>query len=319
MQPTTLLEAIRVYSDLDICEEALAEARWPDGVICPQCGLDRPTYLFNQRRWQCRKKHPKRQFSAKAGTVFEASTLGLDKWFAAVWLIANAKNGISSYEIHRSIGVTQKSAWFMLQRIRLAMQKKVETLSGEVEVDETFIGGKARNMHVHKRKEKITARGPSGKTVVLGMLERKGDKDHSTVVARVIEGRKKGHLQPKVTESVEEGSTVYTDELASYEGLDKEFEHKVINHAETYVRGKVHTNGMENFWSLLKRSINGTYVSVEPFHLFRYIDEQAFRFNTRTQTDGERFQTLLGMLTGRRLTYTELIGKEEEGDDREAA
>ncbi len=225
--------------------------------------------------------------------------------------LASAKNGISSYELARAIGVTQKTGWFMLHRIRLAMQTGTfEKLSGEVEVDETFIGGKARNMHAHKRAEKITGRGPSGKAVALGLLQRKGKDGHSTVVTRVVEGRRKHHLKPEITDHVESGSVVYTDELKSYAGLAEDFEHGVINHAETYVDGRIHTNGCENFWSLLKRSISGTYVSVEPFHLFRYLDEQAFRFNTRKATDGNRFLVLLGTLAGRRLTYRQLTGKQ---------
>ena len=308
--PKTLQETIQVYSDLDVCQETLAAARWPNGVVCPHCRSAKVSYLKNQRRWQCRTKHPRRQFSVKVGTIFESSPIGLDKWFTAIWLIASAKNGISSYELGRSVGVTQKTGWFMLHRIRLAMQTGTfEKLSGEIEVDETFIGGKARNMHAARRREKIKGRGPSGKAVVLGLLQRNGKDGHRTVVTRVVEGRRKHHLKPQVAKHVEPGSAVYTDELKSYAGLSDAFEHQVINHAETYVDGRIHTNGCENFWSLLKRSIHGTYVSVQPFHLFRYLDEQAFRFNTRKETDSARFFGLLGFLVGRRLTYRQLTGK----------
>ena len=233
----------------------------------------------------------------------EDSPIGLDKWLAAIWLIANAKNGISSLELHRSLGITQKSAWFLLHRIRKAMQNgSLNKLSGHVEVDETYIGGKARNMHMSKRKH-LGSR-DTGKIAVMGLLER-----HGEVRTMIVEGTKRRMLHGKVSEHVEAGSNVYTDALRSYNELDREYIHGVINHAEKYVDGLVHTNGIENFWSLLKRSIKGTYVSVEPFHLFRYLDEQTFRFNTRKGTDADRFVKAAAALTGKRLTYSELIGK----------
>ena len=289
--------------------------RWPNGVECPTCRSQKVSYLAKQRKWQCTSRHPFRQFSLKTGTVYEDSPLGLDKWLMATWMVTNCKNGISSYEIHRSIGVTQKTAWFMLHRIRLAMQD-TETggkLSGEVEVDETFVGGKARNMHKDKRTEKIKGRGPVGKAIVAAVLERGGK-----VRTKVVEKRKKKNLQSFVRENVEAGSALFSDELKSYTGLYQDYAHQVINHAEAYVNGNVHTNGMENFWSLLKRGINGTYVSVEPFHLFRYVDEQAFRFNTRLDVDGEkltdaeRFSMVVKKIVGKRLTYRQLIGETSE-------
>jgi hypothetical protein len=242
----------------------------------------------------------------------EDSPLGLDKWLAGMWLIGNCKNGISSYEIHRALGVTQKSAWFLLHRIRLAMQSgSFEKLSGQVEADEPYIGGKARNMHKGKRQAK--GRGTVGKEVVMGLLERHGTEDEraSRVIAKHVPDNRKATVQPEVREWVEAGSDLYTDTLVSYFGLDKDYLHEMINHAEEYVRGAVHTNGMENFWSLLKRGLKGTYVSVEPFHLFRYIDEQAFRFNERTDKDAGRFEKVAGGIAGRRLTYRGLIGEEQ--------
>ena len=199
----------------------------------------------------------------------EDSPLGLDKWLTGIWLIANAKNGISSYEVHRALGITQKSAWFLLHRIRLAMQSgSLGMLKGEVEVDETFIGGKARNMHTKKRAEKIHGRGASGKAIVVGVLERGGQ-----VRTKVIEDTRKKTLQDEVRANVEAGSLVCTDALPSYVGLAPNYVHEAVDHAVEYVRGNVHTNGLENYWSLLKRCIKVTYVSVEPFHLFRYHDE----------------------------------------------
>ena len=221
-----------------------------------------------------------------------------------MWLIANAKNGISSYEIHRAIGVTQKTAWFMLHRIRLAMESgSLEKLSGDVECDETFVGGLAKNMHKAKREAKIKGRGSVGKTAVFGALERKGN-----VRAKVIEKVDRETLHGEIKEQVEKGSKLFTDEWRSYRGLDAEYIHEVINHSIEYVRGHIHTNGIENFWSLLKRTLKGTYVSVEPFHLNRYVAEQTFRFNERKLNDKERFLGVLKAVSGKRLTYDELRG-----------
>lgn len=266
--PNTLVEAIRYFSNPDTCLQFLIPLRWPNGITCPECGSDKVTFLANARLWKCRVKHSRQKFSIKVGTIFEDSPIGLDKWLAAIWMIANCKNGVSSYEIHREIGVTQKTAWFMLHRIRLAMQTgSFAKASGQVEADETFIGGKARNMHAYKREEKIKGRGPSGKTIVMGILERHGEDEISKVRTKVIEDRTSESVQGEVRKAVEPNSEVFTDELASYAGLDKDYVHQVINHTETYVKGHIHTNGIENFWSLLKRMIRGTYVSVEPFHL----------------------------------------------------
>lgn len=309
-QPQTLLAAIRYYSDLDRCQQILVEARWPDGVTCPTCGSDAVSYLANQKRWQCRGKHPRRQFSVKVGTIFEDSPIKLDKWFTAIWLIGNAKNGISSYEIHRAIGVTQKTAWFMLHRIRLAMQTGTFTkMSGTVEADETYVGGKVQNMHKH-RQERARGRGRwAGKVAVFGLLER--NTEGSTVRTKIVKGTKRSELFGIIKEHVEEQSHVYTDALPSYASMNHKYHHEFIDHSEAYVRGAVHTNGLENFWNLLKRAIKGTYVAVDPVHLFRYVDEQAFRFNNRKDNDAGRFAEMLESVSGKRITYKELIGAAE--------
>jgi transposase-like protein len=301
--PTNLIEAIRYFSDLDVCTAFVAKLRWPNGPVCPRCGCVEYSYLTTRRLWKC--KGCKKQYSVKLGTIFEESKLGLDKWLPAVWLAANSKNGISSHELGRALGITQKSAWFMLHRIRLAMQSESFLLSGEVEVDETFIGGKARNMHKRDRERRgIKGAGMAGKTPVLGMIERGG-----RVQAEVIPNVKGSTLRPKIKDSVANGAAVYTDALPSYNGLGVRFTHRTIDHAERYVDGRVHTNGIENFWSQLKRGLNGTYISVEPFHLFRYLDERVFTFNERANTDRGRFETLLGAVSGRRLTYAEVTGE----------
>ena len=313
-EPKTLQQAVVYFADQNNCREYLVVRRWPNGVVCPCCGSDRVVFLAKYNRWQCSTKHPMRQFTCKTGTIMEDSPIGLDKWLMAMWLIVNCKNGISSYEIHRALGITQKSAWFLDHRIRLALHQGSfeKLLSGECEADETFIGGKARNMHVGKRQRRITGTGGKDKTAVMGILERGGK-----VRTAVIPNRKKKALQAEVRKHVEAGSALYTDALMSYEGLASEYAHEVIDHAVKYVDGRVHTNGLENFWSLLKRGINGTYVSVEPFHLFRYLDEQAFRYNNRKGDSGEpledadRFDLAVRQMVGKRLTWDRLTGKEE--------
>lgn len=304
--PRTLQEAIVYFSDFDRCREFMIALRWPDGkVACPQCGSEHVAYLAKARVWKCYGKHAKPKFTLKTGTIFEDSPLGLDKWLAALWLLVNCKNGVSSCEVARSIGVTQKSAWFMAHRLRFALHHgSFDKLTGEVEVDETFIGGKARNMHVAQRKRRITGTGGKDKTAVMGILQRDGK-----VRTVVVENRKKKALQAEVHAHVEAGSALYTDALLSYDGLAGKYAHQVIDHAVKYVDGEVHTNGLENYWSLLKRGIAGTYVSVEPFHLFRYLDEQAFRYNNRKElNDYGRFALALSQIVGKRLTWKQATG-----------
>jgi transposase-like protein len=275
--------------------------------MCPGCGGLKVSYNAKRRTWKCGSHHAKREFSVKVGTIFEDSPISLDKWLTVTWLVTNCKNGISSYEVARDINVTQKSAWFMLHRIRLALQDEFNggKLGGEVEVDETFIGGKARNMHVSKRKRRITGTGTKDKVAVVGVLQRGGE-----IRTAVIPNRKKATLQAEVKKHVEAGAALYTDFLLSYDGLAGDYAHQVVDHAVQYVDGQVHTNGLENYWSLLKRGISGTYVSVEPFHLFRYLDEQSFRYNNRKKLDDAgRFSLAISQIVGKRLTFAELTGK----------
>jgi transposase-like protein len=311
--PTTLIQAVRFFGDPDVCLAAAIQLRWGGGpVACPTCGATDVHFIATRRIWRCSQQHDRRQFSVKIGTVMEDSPIPLDKWMVSIWLLANAKNGISSYELGRAIGVTQKTAWFLLHRIRLAMQtESLGKMTGEVEMDETYIGGKARNMHFKKRQRLGVTQGKSmaGKVAVMGLLERHGDKGSQIRLAQ-IPSNKRRHLMPHIMQNVELGATVNTDSLPSYVSLMSDFTHNVIDHAEKYVDGQVHTNGLENFWSLLKRAIKGTYVSVEPFHLFRYLDEQAFRFNNRLMTDAERFAHAAATIVGKRLTYKSLIGKD---------
>ena len=304
MQPTTLQEAIRYFSNEETCIQFVSAMRWPDGVSCQRCHSKTVSHLKSRSVWQC--KGCRKQFSVKVGTIFEDSPIKLNQWLCAMWLLVNAKNGISSYEVGRSLGVTQKTAWFMMHRIRLALQQGSLThkLSGEVEADETYIGGKARNMHKDKQRKVLKAEGSFRKAVVMGMLERDGE-----VRTKVLNVASAKVLAREIRANVEPGSTLYTDELASYTKVGQEYAHHVINHAQEYVRGNVHTNSIENFWSLLKRGIKGTYVSVEPFHLFRYLDEQSFRFNTRKGNDQGRFMEALSTINGKRVTYEQLVGR----------
>src|SRR5579863_5840539 len=312
----TLQQAIQHFANYENWHAFMVALRWPDGkVLCPRCGSDDVDFLQNASVFKCYQRHPLCKFSLKVGSVFEDSPLGLNKWLPLMWMLVNCKNGVSSWEIHRAIGVTQKTAWFMLQRAQLAVQDPQTggKLGGEVEVDETFIGAKARNMHADVKARKIQGRrGVEGKAIVAAVLERGSKGNTSRVRAKVVEKRRKPQLQALVRENVEPKSALYSDALKSYDGLSEDFAHQVIDHAVAYVDGQVHTNGLENFWSLLKRGIRGTYVSVEPYHLFRYVDEQAFRFNNRKLTDSERFDIVMGQIVGKRLTYDQLIGAAEE-------
>lgn len=310
-KPKTLQQAIRYFSDEQVCIDTVASLRWPNGPGCPKCGHGEHYYLAIQKRWKCKKCG--KQFSVKVGTIFEDSPIGLDKWLVALWMLVNCKNGVSSYEVGRALGLTQKSAWFVLHRLRLALQKSSLMKMGgdglEVEVDETYIGGRSRNMHKDVRKRRIHMNGPGDKTAVVGILERGGE-----VRANVAPNTRKAHMQHEIRNHVSAGSAIYTDALKSYDGLSSDYVHKVIDHAEKYVDGQVHTNGLENFWSLLKRQLKGTYISVEPFHLFRYLDEQVWRYNNRAtkdrpMNDGDRFQLALSQIAGKRVTYEELTGK----------
>ncbi len=323
MEPKSLQQAVLYFADPKNCREYLVARRWPDGVICPRCGAKNVLFLEKYKRWHCREKHKAPQFTLKTGTVMEESPISVDKWLMALWQIVNCKNGISSYEVAKAIGVTQKSAWFMDHRLRLALQTgtfyKFGGPGNEVEADETFVGGKAKNMHASRRAQFKVARETSmtgdanlvNKTAVWGVLDRQQRKVRATVVPKV----NREALQTAVLNQVEHGSKIYTDEASVYKSLPKEYTHEFVNHMERYVNGQVHTNGLENFWSLMKRTLSGTYVAVEPFHLHRYLDEAMFRYNNRATkdnplNDSDRFDLAVRQTVGKRLTYKELTGKE---------
>jgi hypothetical protein len=317
-EPKTLMEAIEYFSDPKVAFEEAKSLRFPNGVHCPTCGRTDVRFISTRNMWECKEKHAKRQFSAKLGTIMEDSPLPYKVWFAALWSIANDKNGISSYEFARMTGITQKSAWHVLHRCRLAMKVGgVDKMDGTLEVDETYIGAKARNMHKSKREKMGRGDHAQRKVGVAGILKRGSDGALSHVRLNVMGDHAlnaTGGVLPFIRENAEPGSEIMGDSLPAYTGLRKDYVLETVNHAaEEYVRGRVHNNGMENFWSLLKRTLGGTYVSVEPFHLSRYLDEQAWRFNQRALNDGQRFRVLAVAIVGLRLTWKELTGYEDAG------
>jgi transposase-like protein len=312
--PKTLQQAIQYFADEQVCIDAVASMRWPDGPECPHCDAKQPYYLATQKRWKCRSC--RKQFSVKVGTIFEDSPISLCKWLPALWLLVNAKNGVSSYELHRALGITQKSAWFVLHRLRLVMRHQTIRKmgggkdGGPVEIDETFIGGQKKFMHTEKKIRYQTKGGAQGKTIVMGFLDRELRQVRATVIPNV----KRETLQSEVLNMVDRGTEIHTDDAIGYDGLRAQYIHEVVNKMQGYVRGNVHVQGIENFWSLLKRTLKGTYVAVEPFHMERYLDEQIFRFNNRGTkdnpiNDADRFVAALAQVSGRRVTFRELTGK----------
>jgi len=320
--PKTLLEAINFFSDAENCRQFMIAIRWEDGIVrCPQCGAAVSTYIEKSKVYFCKVKHPKQKFSLKVGTIYEDSAIGLDKWLPATWLLTNCKNGISSYELARAIGVTQKSAWHMLGRIRKAMEVSCDApkLGGKgkvVQTDETVIGGDPKNFHesrrermrkeVREERTQIYNNTYGHKIAVQGIF----DTDAREIRAKVVPNVRRATLQKEILASIEWGSTVHTDEAQAHSNLHKYFVHETVNHAVSYVREGVTTNSLENFWSLLKRNLAGTYVAVEPYHLDRYLAEQCFRFNTsKSHNDGSRFKKVMSQIVGKKLTYAELTGK----------
>jgi transposase-like protein len=299
--PESQLEAIRYFADEDRCIGFVAAMRWPNGVVCPSCGRSDVSYLGKQKRWQCKSAHSKRQFSAKTGTIFEDSALGLDKWLPAVWNVVNAKNGISSYEMARNLRITQKSAWHMNHRIREAMKvDSIEKLSGTIEADETYVGGKT-----HDNLGRF-----HNKTAAVGIVEKKADGGQARAFATKTPDA--SNTLPFLRANIEKGSTLHTDEGAIYYRVQRDFEHFAVNHSKKeYVRDGVHINTVEGLWNLFKRSYKGTYTHLSAEHLDRYMQEHVFRYNTCTEDDGERF---VGWFKGleRCLTYKTLTGHQQK-------
>ena len=313
--PDTLIEAVQHFSDLKVCHAYMVKLKWPDGrIVCPKCGGDQVGNIVSRCLLQCKAKECRKQFSVKVGTIFEDSPLPLSKWFVAIWCVINAKNGVSSYEIHRALGVTQKTAWFMDHRIRLAMQTgSFRKFHDVVESDETFIGGKAENMHADKRAKRIQRRGSVGKTIVHGMLERGTGDDPSQVKACVIPNTEQPTIMGRLLDNVEKETVLCTDSSSSYTNVGDRYIHHIIDHSVRYVMGCIHINGLENFWSLFKRMLKGTYIHMAPFHLDRYLDEETWRFNFRKLNDGQRFNEVMKNIIGKRITYRLLCAIDDAG------
>lgn len=311
----TLTEAIRHFSNDQTCIDTVAQMRWPDGVpVCPHCGVvengRKHYWLKTQKRWKCYSC--RQQFSVKVGTIFEDSALKLDVWLIGLWMLTNCKNGVSSYELARATGIAQKSAWFVLQRLRYTLQQtdpRPMGSPGPVEVDECHFGPTPRTMHASRRaKLRIAENGNVLKTPIMGMI----DRSTREVRAMVVPNVKRETLQALILKHCGFATKIYTDQWVGYEGLDAtRFIHKTVNHTKEFVRGEVSTQAIENFWSCLKRTLQGTYIAVEAYHLDLYLSEQIFRFNNRLgKHDGERFSKALSMINGKRLTWNRLTGKE---------
>jgi transposase-like protein len=301
--PKTFLEAVTYFSSEVVCVEFLSNLKWGGAEkCCTRCGSTAVYGLRTRPVFKCRDC--KKQFSMKKDTIMEKSPLPMSKWLPVLWMVVNDKNGVSSYEVARGIGVSQQTAWFMTHRCREAIQNgSLVKLKGEVEIDETYVGGAAKFMHKKRKAEKLITPSHSGKTVVMGMVERKGE-----VRAKVVDSAKRRNLLPHVWENIEKGSKVYTDKLRSYDVLGEHYDHSSVDHMKTYVDGDTHTNTLENFWMLFKRSVKGTYVHIAPYHTDRYLDEQIFRYNNRKDTDSGRFEKAALGIFGKRLTYAELTG-----------
>jgi transposase-like protein len=321
--PETLQQAMVYFSDPQRTFDTAVQFRWAGGkVTCPRCDGSKHSFIKTRRIWFC--YDCKKQFTVKVGTVMEDSPLGLDKWMIAIWMLTNCKNGMSSYELAKALGIRQNSAWFMLHRIREAMRNGDQThkfgFGGPVESDETYVGPNPRKMHASRRAKYHAQRGQGmrgdvyvGKTAVHGLL----DRELRQVRAQVLKDVKRETLQNIILKNVTPFAKVYTDDAVAYDRLSKSFVHKVVDHSKEYVNGQVHTQGIENFWSLLKRTLRGTYVSVEPFHLDSYLDEQVFRYNNRATKDNplndtDRFALAMSQVAGKRLTYAQLTGKDAD-------
>jgi transposase-like protein len=314
-EPKTLKDAIRYYSDEQTCIDEVAKLRWPCGkLICPKCGVEegerKHYWLATQKRWKCYAC--RKQFSVKVNSIFEDSALSLSDWLIGLWMLVNCKNGVSSYELSRATGIAQKSAWFVLQRLRYilkAVEQRPLGSPGPVEIDECYIGPNTKNLHRDKRlKLKRAENRYADKTAVVGMLDRNTREVRAMVVPEIT----RETLQAEILKNCGAASKIYTDAHAGYDHLAAQgFVHETVTHIREYVRGDVSTQAIENFWSCLKRTLTGTYIAVEAFHMDLYLNEQVFRFNNRiNKNDGERFRKALSMIGDRRLTWNRLTGKE---------
>ena len=303
---STIIQISDFFQDEKKCLKYLAFKRWNnEKPTCPHCGVIGAYKFSDEKRYKC--STCRQQFTVTVGTIFEGSKIPLRKWFIAIFMVINHKKGISSHQLARDLTVTQKTAWFMLHRIRYALKQGSYELKGIIEADETFVGGKNKNRHWDKKIKGTQGRSHSDKTPVLGMIERGGE-----VRAFVIKNTRAEHLKPVIQNNVERGSTLMTDEWRAYRELGKQYNHIWIDHSKgQYAVGDFTTNRIENFWSHLKRGIIGVYHYTSPKHLQYYVNESTFRFNTRSLTNAERLDNTIGRCDGMRLTYKSLISNDE--------
>ena len=301
----SLIDIMRLFPDNATAEAWFVKIRWPHGPACPHCGS---TNVLSGAKhstmpYRCREKECRKRFSVRTGTVMQSSNLGYQIWAMAIYLCLTSLKGVSSMKLHRDLNITQKSAWHLAHRLRKALESPGGMFSGPVEVDETYMGGKRRNMSNAKRKELAgTGRGSVGKVAVVGAKDRATNR----VAVKVVESTDKPTLQGFVVEHTAPGATVYSDEASAYEGLP--FEHESVRHSVSeYVRGMAHTNGMESFWSMLKRAHTGTFHKMSPKHLDRYVTEFAERHNMRENDTIDQMGAVVLGMDGKRLRYDDLI------------
>ncbi len=294
---SNLIELVTYFKSEEVCIKYLEKIRWDKDLSCPYntCTNSKIFKYKNGKTYKC--SCCQKQFSVRVGTIFEGSKIGLQKWFAAIYLVTSHKKGISSMQLGKDIGVTQKTAWFMLHRIRkaLGLQQSGDKFDGICEADETYIGGLEKNKHWNRKTKGTQGRSVKTKIIVAGVLERGGE-----LRAKKLEATNVKTLGKFVEDNIKEGCRINTDEWLGYKKLHKKFDHKVVNHKSgQYVEGDVHTNTIEGFWAMLKRGIRGVYNVMSPKHIQNYIDEFVFRYNTRNMNEHERFVTMLGKMNVR--------------------
>lgn len=301
----SLQDAIIYFSDKDRAFEFAKNLRWKDGIVrCPFCNSSNHWFMSSYKKWKC--KNCRKQFTIKNNTFMHDSHISIDKWMCAIWIMTTFRGGISSYELGRALKISQSSAWFLSHRIRnLLSELNPELLSGVIEADETFVGGKLKNKHYKQRKH-IKGRGAVGKTIVFGVRQRKGK-----CIAKVIPNTQEQTLCSEIVKIIKKGSNVYTDSFPAYNNLSVDYQHSSVDHSNgEYVCGDVHTNGIENIWSQLKHKVRSTHRGrISKKHLQRYIDELLFRLNNRGIDDWSRFETILRKINSKSLTYNELLDR----------